>query len=230
MSEAEPRLEDNHVPLALLGRHNAQEIWAVDDLGFDLTLEQQLFVRSYLIDRNDIAAVIRLGYQGERSALKRAASKFLSSTVVQDAIKAGAQRLMERLEISADRVNRDIAAVAFTDVTDILHFDGVNTRILPSHMWPEHVKVAVKGIKHGQFGVSLEFHDKMKALDFLAKQTGLSESEEQADQRRAEAAAEAALIKMMEVVSRARELKPAKAIEAGVAIPGEDSSVTIEQE
>lgn len=204
--------EEEFRDLATLGRHHTQQIWSVDDLGFDLTLEQQLFVRSYLIDRNGIAAVIRLGYQGERQQLKRAADRFLSSTVVQDAIKEGAQRLMDRLEVTADRVNRDIASIAFTNVGDLVHFDGVTTRILPSQFWPEHAKVAVKALKVGQFGVTVEFHDKQKALDFLAKQTGLAETEEQADQRRAEAAAEAALIKIMDVVTRNREIKQARVI------------------
>lgn len=195
------------------GRYQAQEIWSFDDLGFDLTIEEQLFVRSYMIDRNEIAALRRLGYVDHaRVQLKRIAHRFLRSTVVQDAIAECAKRMMNRLEITADRVNEHIACIAFTEVHDVVRFTDHGAQILPSHLWPKHARVSLKSVKNGQFGVNLEFHDKHKALDFLAKQTGLDSSEKDAALAQAEAAASVAVTKILEVVGRAQELKAAKVV------------------
>jgi len=214
-----PPPTDLDIPPRQRGRYLAQEIWATDDLGHDLTLEEQLFVRSYMIDRNEVSAMARLGYDiDDRAKLKRMASRYLASTVVQDAIKAHAEALMKKLEISAEHVNQKIADIAFTDLTDVMLFDHLGNTLLPSHLWPEHARTAVKSVKAGQFGMQIEFHDKFKSLDFLAKQTGLAESEETAEQRRADAAAETALFKMMEVVKKNQEQRR---IEHGVTIDQE---------
>lgn len=198
---------------AMRGRHNAQEIWSFDDLGFNLTIEEQLFVRSYMIDRNEIAALRRLGYvEQSREQVKRIAHRFLRVPEVQDAIAECAKRMMDRLEITADRVNQHIAAVAFTDVHDVVQFTDLGARILPSHLWPKHARIALKSVKNGQFGVNIEFHDKHKALDFLAKQTGLDSSEKDAALAQAESAAQIAVGKILDVVGRAQEIKAAKVI------------------
>lgn len=206
-------MEPEDITPAMRGRHNAQEIWSFDDLGFELTIEEQLFVRSYMIDRNEIAALRRLGYvDHDRGQLKRIAHRFLRSVVVQDAIAECAKRMMDRLEITADRVNQHIACIAFTDVHDVVQFTDTGARILPSHLWPAHARVSLKSVKNGQFGVNLEFHDKHKALDFLAKQTGLDSSEKDAALAQAEAAAQIAVGKILDVVGRAQEIKAAKVV------------------
>lgn len=202
-SADDPIVESNP---ALRGRYMAHHIWATDPLGFDLTVDESLFVRSYLIDRDEIKALQRLGYDHPKDKLKRMANRHLSNVEVQDAIKAGAEKLMQSLEVTAAHVTQKFAEIAFTDLTDIMQFDGTSMQMLPSHLWPAHVRTAVKSVKHGQFGLQVEFHDKTKALDVLAKQTGAVESDELAEQRRANAAAEAAMAKIMEVVKRNREL------------------------
>ena len=201
------------VTIGQRGKHQAFQIWSFDDLGFNLTIEEQLFVRSYMIDRNEIAALRRLGYVDQsREQLKRIAHRFLRIEEVQRAIEECARRMMDKLEITAERVNQQIACIAFTDVHDVVQFSDQGATILPSHLWPKHARVSLKSVKNGQFGVNLEFHDKHKALDFLAKQTGLDSSEKDAALAQAEAAASIAVGKILDVVARAKELKQAKVI------------------
>lgn len=201
------------VTLGQRGKHQAHQIWSFDDLGFELTVEEQLFVRSYMIDRNEIAALRRLGYvDQDRVQLKRIAHRFLRVAEVQRAIEEAARRMMNKLEITAERVNQQIACIAFTDVHDVVQFTDQGAQILPSHLWPKHARVSLKSVKNGQFGVNLEFHDKHKALDFLAKQTGLDSSEKDAALAQAEAAAQLAVGKILDVVGRAQEIKAAKVI------------------
>lgn len=210
---------DRDVPIqdvspAQRGKYQAYQIWAFDDLGFDLTVEEQLFIRSYMIDRNEIAALRRLGYVNhDRVQLKRIAHRFLRVAAVQEAIAHCAKQMMDRLEISAEKVNAHIASIAFTNIHDVVQFDGVRSEILPSHLWPQHARIALKSVKNGQFGINLEFHDSHKALDFLAKQTGLDSSEKDAAVAQAEAAAGMAINKFLEVVGRAQEIRQIKAEE-----------------
>jgi phage terminase small subunit len=198
----------NDVPVAQRGRYMAQEIWAFDDTGYNLTVEEQLFVRSYIIDRNEIAALKRLGYDDSTlDSLRRMAKRHLRSAEVQGAIEVMAKNMMSKLEITAENVNRSMASIAFTDITEIMQFDGVSSTLLPSHLWPKHAQISVKSVKAGQFGLNIEFHDKQKALDFLAKQTGLVDSEVDSSRAAAEAAASSAVNKIMEVVARSQQLK-----------------------
>lgn len=197
------------------GRAIAFDIWQSDDLGYDLTVDEQLFVRSYVVDRNEMAALARLGYDvsTDRQRCKRIAERYLRNVSVQDAIAKLTKSMMDRLEITAERVQREIGNIAFTNVTDVMRFDAHSQELLPSHLWPEHAKTAVKSVSQGQFGLKVEFHDKKPALDFLAKTTGLTSGEENAEAERMAAAAAAAMTKIMTVVGRSRELKHAKVLE-----------------
>lgn len=192
----------------------AEKVWAYDDTGHVLTVEEQLFVRSYIIDRNEVAAMRRLGYAKDNATLKRWATNMMANPEVQGAIEKLAKTMMERLQVEADNVNRGVAAIAFTDATEVLHYDGMHTTILPTHLWPEHAKKAVAGIKSGQFGVEVKFYDKQRSLEFLSKQLGLSNDEENAAIATANAAANLAIAKMLDVVSRKQELIPARVVES----------------
>jgi phage terminase small subunit len=181
-----------------------------------LTVEEQLFVRSYIIDRNEVAAMRRLGYNKDNPTLKRWAERHLSNPEVQGAIAKLAKTMMERLQVEADNVNRGVAAIAFTDATEILHYDGMHTTILPTHLWPEHAKKAVAGIKAGQFGVEVKFYDKQRSLEFLSKQLGLNRDEENAAIATANAAANMAISKILDVVARKQDLLPARVVESEI--------------
>lgn len=198
-------------------RAKAYQVWAYDDTGHMLTVEEQLFVRSYIVDRNEVAAMRRLGYSEAPNILKRRAEKMLMNPEVQGAVAILAQTMMKKLEIEAENVNRGIAAIAFTDVTEILHFDGLRNNLMASHLWPEHVKRAVSGIKSGQYGIEVKFYDKQRSLEFLSKQLGLSSDGENASAQMAEAAAALAVNKIMEVVQRKH-----KAIEARQTVDDAD--------
>lgn len=206
--------EPQDITAAMRGKHLAYNIWSFDDLGHDLTIEEQLFVRSYMIDRNEVASLRRLGYVNETPAqLRRIAHRFLRSVHVQDAIRSQAEKLMKKLDITAEHVNEKIAHIAFTDIHDIAVFDGVAFQMLPSQLWPAHARTAVKSVKNGQFGLNVEFYDKQKSLDFLAKQTGLDTTEKDKALAQAEVAAQMAIGKIVDVVARVHELKQAKVVE-----------------
>jgi phage terminase small subunit len=151
----------------------AQDIWSRDRLDFDLTLEEQLFVRSYIIDRNPLAAVTRLGYLGTTSQLRAQAARMLAKSVVKEAIEFLAKQLMERLDVTAERVQRQIASVAFFDPREVMEFDNMGVKLLNSKFWREDQVAAIKSIKMGQNGIEMQMYDRLKANEMLAKQLGV---------------------------------------------------------
>jgi len=158
-------------------KDQASSIWAYDELDFLLDPEEHLFVRSYVIDRNDIAAMRRLGYTGESSTLKARAKKFRQNTEVQSAIDFLTKRMMEKLDITAERVQRQIAAVAFFDPREVMTFDRFGVTVLNSRFWNSDQATAVQSIKMGQYGLEIKMYDRLRAAEMLAKQLGVQKED-----------------------------------------------------
>lgn len=190
----------------------AQEIWSYDDTGFDLTVEEQLFVRSYIIDRQEIAALKRLNYPHDLPKLKSIARAFLANPEVQGAIAHLAKRMMEHLEITAEKVQRRIASVAFFDPRQVISFDEAGVAILNSRYWTEAQIANVQSVKMGKDGLELKFYDSLRASEMLAKQLQMQPEEDvAAAAAAAKAGAEAVFNKIMELFD--------KTVEPGVPTP-----------
>jgi len=150
----------------------ADSIWSFSDPGYNLSVEEQLFCRSYIIDRNPVAALRRLNYSGDAAKLKRTAAKFLLRIEVQECVENLAARMMQKLDVTAERVQRKIAAAAFFDPRDVLRFDGERLQVLDSKFWSEEQAAAIQSIKLGKEGVELKFYDRLRATEMLSKQLG----------------------------------------------------------
>ena len=182
----------------------AYQIWSYSETGHDLTVEEQLFCRSYIVDRNAVASMRRLGYDQDAATLRRRAERMLANPEVQGCIEVLAKRMMENLQITADRVNAGIAAIAFSDLSQVLEFDHNGVKLLHSKYWTKEQMVALKSVKMGKEGIQVEFHDKQKALDMLAKQLNMVDDEKELAKQMAKGAAEAAMEKILEVTNRMR--------------------------
>lgn len=187
----------------------ATDIWSYDDTGFDLTIEERLFVRSYMIDRNPIAALRRLNYNYEMGRLKTIAAKMLNNPEVKGAVEFLAKRMMDALEITAERVQRRIAAVAFFDPRQVVQFDQLGVEILNSRFWTEEQAYAISSVKMGQHGLEIKLHDGLRAAEMLAKQLALQPEDGAANSKEvAEAAADAVINKIVDAFVRTKELDP----------------------
>ena len=83
-----------------------------------LTPKQQRFVDEYLIDLNATQAAIRAGYSVNTAAVQ--GYEHLQKPHIQSAIAAARARQQERTEITADRVIREIAAIALADSRELV--------------------------------------------------------------------------------------------------------------
>lgn len=181
----------------------AATIWQYTELDeFNLNLEEQLFVRSYVIDRNPVAAMRRLGHcHDDPAKLKLRAKRYLSKAEVQGAVELLAKQMMEKLDITAEKIQRKLAAIGFFDVREVATFDKYGIQLLHSKFWSEEQAAAVQSIEMGQFGIKLKLYDRMRALELLSKQVGL-QPEDMNPAEAARAGAEEVMSKLGTIIER----------------------------
>lgn len=140
-----------------------------------LTDKQKRFVDEYLVDLNATAAAKRAGYS-EKSA-SRIAIELLNKTHVSAEIQKRQAKLRGKLEITQERVLEELAAIAFANGTDFatITHNGL-VRLTPTSELPDEKRKAIASIKEGQWGTEVKVHDKVKALELLAKHLGMFDS------------------------------------------------------
>ena len=142
----------------------------------ELTPKQAAFVQEYLIDLNATQAAIRAGYS-EKNADK-IGSELLGKTRIQTAIQAALKRRAKRTEITQDRVLRELAKLAFSDLRAFTEWGEAQGILLKDSVELEDDEAAcVAEVAQiaGKDGRSLRFklHSKEKALELLGKHLGL---------------------------------------------------------
>lgn len=135
------------------------------------------FVAEYLVDCNAAAAARRAGYS-QRTAHSQG-GRLLRNVAVAQAIAAAQARRVQRVEVTADAVVRELSRVAFSDVGQLHDADG---NLLPLQQLPEDARRAVVQFEAeavGQDGEAVtqlrrvKLADKLKALELLARHLGM---------------------------------------------------------
>jgi phage terminase small subunit len=83
---------------------------------------ETIFVREYLLDLNGTRAAIAAGYSSKTASV--AASRMLKKVKVQALLKQMMEERRHRLDISAERVLRELARIAFFDPRKLFNHDG----------------------------------------------------------------------------------------------------------
>lgn len=151
-----------------------------------LTENQRIFVNEYLIDFNATRSY-RVAYPNckKEETINSAASRLLRNVKVSDYLDKRIKARERRIEVSQDRVVEELAKIAFASVTDYV---TVEEKIVGKHIG-KHVVVkstcdisrellgAVASIKEGTNGIEVKLHDKVRALEDLAKHLGMFKNE-----------------------------------------------------
>lgn len=135
-----------------------------------MTGKQQRFIDEYMVDFNATRAVIAAGYSHKSANVKGA--QLLTIPEVRDEVNRRKAEACEGLRISAERVLWEMAALGFSNIFD--YVEVVDGELRLKEM-PTEMQGAVSGIKVTKNGVEIKLHDKLKALEFLAKYTGLAD-------------------------------------------------------
>lgn len=150
-----------------------------------LTEKQKRFCEEYLIDLNGTQAAIRAGYSEKTAA--RIAIELLNKTHVAIYLSKLREKQSERTEITADKVLAELAAIAFSDRTElaqVVHKQGIDPEtgegieyadvdLTDTDKLSDAAKKAISGIKRGRNGVEVSSYDKIRALELIAKHLGM---------------------------------------------------------
>jgi len=100
-----------------------------------LTPRQKRFVQEYLVDLNATQAAIRAGYS-QKGAETRG-SELLRNRKVAAAVRVAKEKREERTEVTADKIVRELAQIAFNDMANYLTIDEDGVPRLDFSRMPE---------------------------------------------------------------------------------------------
>ena len=136
------------------------------------------FVAEYLISKNATQAAIRAGYSKKTAYAQ--GCRLLKNAEIAAAIKAGAEKQLERLDLKADDILRELLRIGMSDVSKA--FDPETGNLLPLHQIPEDTRRAIASVENeelwdyeGEDHVrtgnvrKLKFWNKNQALEALGK-------------------------------------------------------------
>ena len=138
-----------------------------------LTEKQKLFCKYYLISLNATEAATKAGYS--KKTAKETGHENLTKPHIRDYIDARMAKRSEKLEITADKVVKEIAKIAFANATDYIDIENGRVDIKDLTKIDTTAIAAAEEIfdKDGiKLGVKLKFHDKTKSLDMLMRHMG----------------------------------------------------------
>lgn len=150
-----------------------------------MTEKHRRFVAEYLVDLNATQAAIRAGYSPKTA--EQQGSRLLRNAQVERAVAEGQAKRLAKLEITQERVLKEIASLAFSDIRQ--WFDE-NGRLRPIHELPDLAAAAIGSIEVErekttrkttddeevtveECVVKLKAWSKPQALEMLAKHFGL---------------------------------------------------------
>lgn len=160
-----------------------------------LNEKQKCFCDEYLVDLNATQAAVRAGYS-EKTA-RAMGSENLSKPYIQEYIAARQQERIERTEIKQDDVVKELANIAFSNITDYvkvvekemrIEIDGKLVPVYDEDGSPvkfktvepiltdeltEQQKKALAVIQKGRDGFIIKTYDKLQALEKLGKHLGM---------------------------------------------------------
>lgn len=131
----------------------------------------ETFCQEWLIDLNQKQAYIRAGYSPKN------AEGGASALCAKDKVRARMDELLaersKRTGVTQDRVVRELARLAFADITDVV--DAALATVKPGATRDDTAAIASIKVKSGEDFTEREIklHDKNKSLETLAKHLGM---------------------------------------------------------
>lgn len=142
-----------------------------------LTEKQLRFVEAMLLEPDAKAAYIKAGYKARGSSAEANASRLLRNAKVKNALREARTSRSERTQVSADRVVKELARIAFTDMRSYVKWGAGGVTFIDSDELSEDDGAAVTEVSEsfGENGRTLKFKlaHKDSALKMLAQHLGL---------------------------------------------------------
>ena len=154
-----------------------------------LTPQQTLFVDCLLGTARmcGTKAAIAAGYSKHSAA--RQASALLHNPLVNAYLNRRKADLKRRLEITQEKVAKEMAVLAFAKPTDYLEWRNGKLRLTDSQEIPDCLVGAIKGLKPifdkfgNSLGIEISFYDKVAAAKLLAQHLGMLDTKGREDHK-----------------------------------------------
>lgn len=139
-----------------------------------LTDKQKRFVTEYLVDLNATQAAIRAGYSQKTAG--SAANENLRKPQISAEIQKRQAKVQDKLEITQERIVKELAAIAFSSGTDFAEVNeaegGQSVRFKATEGLPPEKRAAISSIKTMRGGMEVKTYDKLRAMELLGKFLG----------------------------------------------------------
>jgi phage terminase small subunit len=126
---------------------------------------------------NATQAAIRAGYSPKTA--QEQSSRLLSNVMVRAAVAEAKRARSKRTQIEADDVVRELAAIGFSRLTDVVSWQegpwGTEVTVKPSDQIDGRAVASIKPVLVGKLrtGVEIKLHDKLGALTKLGEHLGM---------------------------------------------------------
>jgi phage terminase small subunit len=143
-----------------------------------LVPKQKAFCEEYIVDLNATQACIRAGYSANLANVKGA--QLMAIPKVQAYIAHLMSERSTRTQITADMVLQELAKLAFSNMRDYAEFGESGIRFKESSQLTPEQLAAVAEVEEKTGNTNsfrLKLHDKLSALDKLARHLGLYEQD-----------------------------------------------------
>lgn len=153
-----------------------------------LTDRQRRFCDEYLVDLNATRAYMAAYPSVKKETTARAnSSRMLTNANVQKYLEEMKKERQERTQIRQDDVLRELASIAFVDVTDIVSVKNGSVHIADTDSLPPEKRKIIAGLKEGQYGLEIKFYDRLRALEMLCRHLGMFDQKDDLDRKEQEA-------------------------------------------
>lgn len=140
-----------------------------------LTLKQEAFVKEYLIDLNATQAAIRAGYSAISAGV--VGSQNLKKPNIEKAIEHEMNQRQERTKVSQDKVVKELAKLAFSNMKSFMKWGPDSIQILHSDQLSDDDAACVSEITQTTSAnggtIRIKLHDKRAALELLGRHLGM---------------------------------------------------------
>jgi len=144
-----------------------------------LTPKEVAFVENYMIDLNATQAYERAGFKARGHAAQVGAHNLMRKPRIIAAIEAAKAERSQRTNITADRILKEIARLAFLDIGKAFTEGG---QLKPLHEMDEDTRRAISGLEVSALYADgenigrlskIKLSDKLRALELLGKHVGM---------------------------------------------------------
>ncbi|HUK11470.1 MAG TPA: terminase small subunit [Stellaceae bacterium] len=139
-----------------------------------LSARQKRFVEEYLVDLNGKRAAIRAGFSENKA--DSCGARLLRNRLVGPAVKKAMENRARRTRITADRVLREYARIAFADIRRVTNWDeklGLVAKASNEMSDDDAAAIAEVRADANSKTLRVRLHDKKRALDAIARHLGL---------------------------------------------------------